>query len=101
MQTMTEAPVRTEEEEAAALGAALFDNLDPTWADRMDLERLNIFSPRDCACAQFIRGSYSSGRAKLGMSLEDARAHGFTASKQASYPRLKDAWTAEILRRRA
>lgn len=60
----------TEFEERVAKGAALLDDSQPGWADRIDLETFDILDPCGCTLGQLFSW-YSAGCAYFGFSHDD------------------------------
>ena len=86
----------------AEAGAAVLDRERPGWAERINLEGLNMsigdpaevhFDTCGCVLAQ-LYGTYDRGRAALGYpdSFQAVRL-GFVSAFSAEYPALDEAWT--------
>lgn len=91
----------TEAREAVTAGAAaLAADLGESWRDRLDAERVDVRSLRDCPLAQ-VYGDYSYGASKLSgypqysrKASRWARDHGFESANvvQEEYDMLTAAW---------
>ena len=102
----------------AARGSSLLDQLEPGWASKVDLARLDLSSECDCVIGQ-LHGDYNLGlimmnaiTAKLFVYDESegrfsrhfgffSRHFGFTAdiNTEAEYDKLTGAWREEITKR--
>lgn len=104
--------------EAAARGAALLDEKDPGWRDRIDRDELDLrlpcgciigqdFGQRFCEAPEDLSGDlddpYVFGLHVLGLNYEDEATYGFVAPSlfgtnpnDASWDELQEAWV-EIL----
>ncbi len=60
----------------AGAGAAHLDQVEPKWADRIDLTRLDLYKHRDCVLGQ-LYGHYDTGCAALGITSARAEDLGF------------------------
>jgi hypothetical protein len=92
-------------------GAELLDRVQPGWADRIDLDRLDLGSDCECVLGQLYGGpdddedpSYLVGRRTLGLTTTEAAAeYGFTVDYSGdpwSWAELDRLWMAEIRARR-
>lgn len=105
--------VLTEQEEltalassSAAMGARFMDQEEPGWFKTIDLTRLYMFDGCSCILGQKF-GSFESGTAILGLSLNKTEVFGFTCpiyidvkKVMAYYWLLDGAWAQEIESRR-
>ena len=93
-------------EDRAAVGAALLDEWMPGWAERIELEELDLGSPRRCVLGQ-LYGGYGRGLDLLRSGErftaypEWSRAHGFTANavEGDTFAELTAAWRGEVAAR--
>lgn len=95
--SIAEVYVRTGIEERAARGAALLDEMCPGWADRVDLDILDMNDCDDCIVGQVFE-DYREGLEDLGFDLErdDEYDFGFDLDDEAYKPSLTraEAWHA-------
>jgi hypothetical protein len=94
-------------------GIALMDVKWPNWATEIDLEKLDIASPRNCVTAQYagFLGAdryYLDGMEALDLTRREYADLGFNGDEDKygdipneAYERLNPLWKAEIERRRA
>jgi hypothetical protein len=96
-------------DEAVAKGAKLLDEHEPAWYERIDLDRLDQNSSKNCVLAQLFNGEFYRALDFFGIEEVDSRLYGFSgnspfrnwADHNASTKPLTDAWKAFILARRA
>jgi hypothetical protein len=94
--------------ECVARGAALLDEHEPGWWQRIDLDRLNIASCEDCTLGQ-LHGDFTDGLAALYLTAADEpEDHGFmwywsgrNADEADEAENLTAAWRTLIEERRA
>lgn len=100
-------------------GAALLDEKWPTWAQDIDLDRLNIRSATSCVTAQYDHlmnlaedgsdwGSWSGGMRRLDLNRQTYAEHGFNGEEgedpyvpESAYDTLNALWRSLILQRRS
>jgi hypothetical protein len=82
---------------AVERGAALLDEKCPGWAERVDVESLNIASMRRCILGQ-LYGHYTTGRDRLELGIGST--YGFDSHLR-GYDELNQDWRLAILSRRA
>ena len=95
--------------ERVARGAALLDEKMPGWAERIDLNVLNLASSCRCVLGQLHPNleapddAYLDGLSHLGVSTTDDSGYGFDTSDEDDgvYERLTAAWRELIESRRA
>jgi len=90
--------------ERVAAGAALLDEREPGWAERLDLDRLDIMSSCDCVVGQ-RHGGYGAGLTALGLveesSARDVELGFHWGARFEDIDPLNAAWRALITERRA
>lgn len=97
-------------EDRVAAGADLLDQLDPTWAYRVDLSKLDLgvafwwpdIDDVGCIVMQVTQCDYGVGLIALGLNATEARQLGFAARSALhdDYEALYWAWAEEVMDRR-
>jgi hypothetical protein len=86
--------------ERVARGAALLDEREPGWWQRIDLSKLDIKSCEDCIAAQLGKGDYLDGLHAIGVTCyEDEDGCGFDGAGD-EYESLAEEWRLAIEERR-
>jgi hypothetical protein len=76
---------------AVSRGIAVLDEHNPAWRRRIRWKKLNIGTPKQCLLGQLFE-SFSEGRRALGLTIEEAIAHGFDTETYQYYPALTGLW---------
>ncbi len=88
--------------EHAAVGAAMLDRAVPGWAERINLDALDMSvgepgfygKAADCGCIlSQLYGTYNAGRVALDVDLDAGDRFGFISDFTAGYSALDAAWT--------
>lgn len=83
--------------ERASAGAVLLDVIRPGWAERVNLERLNTESPKNCVLGQTFGDFYD---AVEDYGIADPRIYGFDESIPVGFRDLDTAWREIVESRR-
>lgn len=76
-------------------GASYLDLAQPGWAEKIDLNTLDLGSSSHCVIGQSV-GQFMDGIEKLGLSQEAARALGYNCNSTSDYEELGEAWIPVI-----
>jgi hypothetical protein len=81
-----------------AAGAVFLDGRMPGWAERIDLDSLNLMDDCYCVLGQ-LGGCYHAVVTELGLSIGEEISLGFMAGGTGAWDLLDAAWTAEVRKR--
>ena len=89
-------------------GAALLDERKPGWDRKVDLEKLDLYSPCNCVLGQVYGDrlshydgyGYNRGLRLLELHYQGSKLHGFTAMPNGYHGNLTAAWRRLIEKRR-
>ena len=78
-------------------GIAFLDAVKPNWKKKIDLDKLDLFSPYTCVIGE-VYGGYFKGMKKLEIEWhsDSATALGFYEGSVMNYPSLTKVWKQEL-----